>query len=366
MHAARVVHELQRRHPGLTVFGVGGKALESVGARLVANIRELSIMGFSETVRAVPRVLSLKKRVAAAVEREKPDCALLVDSADFNLRLAVDLKRLNVPIAYYIAPKLWASRPGRARLLIERVDRLGVIFPFEVEFLAGLGVKATYVGNPTVDGLATVLETAPPLPVRSNAGPIIALLPGSRPHEVRRLAPPLSEAMGAIRALHPAAQFLVPRATTIEPHELAVLALAGATLVDEPAPLVVRRADVAVVAAGTATLETALMGVPQLVVYRVGALTAFLWRFILRIPHVSLPNILAQKEVVRELFQAHVTSASIAREVCELLKPERRAQLQAEYDALRGPLGKPGAAVRMANLVEELVAAHQKDAPATR
>ena len=363
-HAAAVVRELRRRSPEARFFGMGGPRLAAEGVDLLYRADEISVMGLTEVLPKLRRILRVMEGLERACARRRPDCALLVDVPDFNLRLARALKRLGVKVAYYVSPKFWAWRPGRVHQVGARVDRMLCILPFEVPFYRRAGVPAEYVGNPVVE---QVPVAEPVEAMRRRLGlriapgaAAVALLPGSRMSEIRRIAPALAEAGAALRARRPGLELLVPVATSI-PEEVARAAFAavpgGVTLVAGRAPEVVGASDAAVVASGTAVLEAGLMERPLVVVYRVAPLTGLLGRMLLRVKHVSLVNLLAGREVVPELLQGDFTAARVVAEVERLLgSAADRERMLAGLREVRASLGGPGAAARAAGAVLTLCA----------
>jgi lipid-A-disaccharide synthase len=288
----------------------------------------------------------------AAGER-RPRAALLIDSPDFNLRLARRLRRLHVPVACFIGPSVWAWRAYRVRQIARDVARMLVILPFEASFYQERGVRATYVGNPLADSLKHVPEGAPPLGLEPDR-PVLALLPGSRRQEIRRLWDPLLRAGRALRAERPGLQLVCPVAPTID---RALLGFAPDVIfVDGRAPEVLAAADAAVVASGTATLEAALAGTPMVVVYKMSWLSWLIGRLLVRVPFVSLVNLLAGRAIVPELLQSACTPERIARAVAPLLEggPERTMQIQG-LEAIRAQLAPPGSGSAARRAAEEVL-----------
>jgi lipid-A-disaccharide synthase len=367
-HAAAVLRELRKRAPAVTFFGMGGERMRAEGMETLYDAREVAVMGISEVLPRLPRILSALRGLARAARERRPAAALLVDLPDFNLRLAARLKREGVPVVYYVSPMVWAWRPGRTRQIAAVVDRLLCIYPFEEPFLRARGVAATYVGNPLLDE-PPAGKTGPE--ARQALGldpltPTLALLPGSRPAEVERLFPSMLEA-GERLAQEGPLQVVVPVATTIDQGRLEALA-AGRSL-----RVLFRRgrtvdllaaADAALVASGTATLEALLANRPMVVVYRVSWFSWIVARLLVRVAHVALVNLLAGRRLVPELLQRGFTPASAAAALREVWRDSaRRAEVLAGYREVREALGGPGASDRVA---EALLAVAALDSPAGR
>ncbi|WNZ59414.1 lipid-A-disaccharide synthase [Myxococcus sp. MxC21-1] len=360
-HAAELVAALRARRPDLTFFGMGGARLAAQGVELLFDAREVSVMGITEVLPRIPRILQILKGLAEAAAERKPDVAILVDIPDFNLRLAKKLKALGVPVAYYVSPMIWAWRRGRVHTIKRLVDRMLCILPFEEDFYREAGVSARYVGSPVVEQVPSP-DTATAFRERlglAKDAPTLALLPGSRMGEIRRLLPDMVEAAKRLSAERPGLQVVVPLAPTIDREEITSrFEGSGVTpiLVEGRAPEVVGASDAAVVASGTAVLEAGLMQRPLVVVYRVSLITYWVGRLMLKVAFVSLINLLAGRRVVPELLQGEMTPERIAEEVRRVWIPgaPREEMLQGLAE-MRGRLGETGAATRAAESVLELL-----------
>jgi lipid-A-disaccharide synthase len=362
LHAARVLQELQRLRPGLRAFGVGGPRLREAGLEALWPAEEISVMGFAEVLPRLPRILSILSGLGRAAAQRRPKAALLVDLPDFNLRLAARLKRLGIPVVYYVSPTIWAWRRGRARKIARVVDRMLCILPFEPKAYEGTGVRATFVGHP----FAERPLPAPPADYRAGLGlapgrTTVALVPGSRRSELDRLFPPMLEAAERIRERHPDVQFVVPVAPTLSRDEvgrhLASHATLDVTLVEGQTDAAVGASDAALVKSGTSTLEAGLMLRPMVVVYKLSWLSYLIARLLVRLSWFSLVNLLAGRRVVPELLQAEASAARMAAELEAVLAegPAREAQL-AGLREVRAALGTPGAPERVAHEVAEVLA----------
>jgi lipid-A-disaccharide synthase len=358
LHAARALEELIRLRPGVRAFGVGGPRLRAAGLETLFPAEDLNVMGFAEVLPKIPRILAVLRGMRRAAEERRPRVALLVDSPDFNLRLAKHLKRLGVKVVYYVSPMIWAWRRGRARKIAKVVDRMLCILPFEERFYDGTGVSARFVGHPFAEralpGEAASYRTALGLP---SGRTIVALLPGSRRSEIARILPPMLEAAERIRVLHPDVQFVIPVAPTLSEESLRpALALHGGLdvrLFAGRAAESVGACDAALVKSGTSTLETALMNRPMVVVYKMAWLSYWVARLLVRMSHFALVNILAGRTVVPELLQQEASPERMAAEIERLLSDPgaRQAQLDGLLEVRRS-LGEPGAARRVAEEID--------------
>jgi lipid-A-disaccharide synthase len=362
-HAAAVVAALRARLPDARFLGLGGAALERAGVEIRVPQRDVAVGGLVEVLGAVPRVLSAWRRLEQAARAERPALAILVDAPDLHLPLARRLRRAGVPILYYVAPQVWAWRPGRARKLARRVDRIAVIFPFEVAALAAAGARATFVGHPVVDRLA-----ARPVPERGAARarlgvdaarPLVALFPGSRHNEIRQVLPLHLEVASALRAREPKVGFAMALAPSIprdavEPALRAASALEVA-LVEDEAVILMAAADAALAKPGTVMLELALLGCPAVAAARAHPLTAAVMRRLVRVPSLVLSNLIAGDAVVPEFLQEEAVPGRVAAAVAELLAGPARERQRARLAQVARRLGPPGAALRTAAIAEEMV-----------
>lgn len=355
-HAAELVRALQERRPDLRFFGMGGKKLEARGVELVYGAHEVSVMGITEVLPKIPRILRVMAGLRREAERRRPACAILVDIPDFNLRMAKKLKALGIPIAYYVSPMIWAWRRGRVKHIAKYVDRMLCILPFEEDFYREHGVAAKYVGSPVVEQMPAAAAASE---FRTRLGldpsrPTLALLPGSRMSEIQRILPTMVQTARALLQERAGLQVIVPVAPTI-PRAVIEQKFAGSgvepILIDGKAPETVGASDVAIVASGTAVLEAGLMKRPLVVVYRVSTITYWIGRLLLKVAHVALVNLLAKRRLVPELLQHEMNPARIATEVRRLWSGPDRESVLAGLEEVRMTLGPAGAASRAADEV---------------
>jgi lipid-A-disaccharide synthase len=349
LHAADVIRELRRLVPSLETFGIGGDLLAREGMEILHHAREMGIVGLFNVLRHLPHLRRVFDDFVKALQRERPDAVLLVDYPGFNLRVARSAHELGIPVVYYISPQLWAWRKGRVRDVAKYVDRMIVLFPFEETFYRDHGVAVTYVGHPLVEQLESVKR-----PPRNGEALRVALLPGSRGMEVRLLLPRMLDAV-AILGKERAIDAYVVLAPTIAREKIEKMMMerqVHVPIIEHDHGQSVAAADVAICSSGTATLEAAILGTPTVVVYRLSRATYFLAKWLVRLPHFSLVNIVAGKTVVPELIQNEVNGPRIARAVHELIEPETYQRVSAELAAVKDKLGTPGASRRAA---EEII-----------
>lgn len=328
--------------------------MSDAGVDLIAELDDLAVMGFAEVLPKIPYFRRLERRVHAILDAERPAAVVLVDYPGFNMRMARAAHRRGLRVLYYVAPQVWAWRAGRARKLASTADRVAVILPFEQAFLAERGVRATYVGHPLLDRPDDV---APRADFFSAWGldpsrPLLALLPGSRRQELVRHLRPFREIARRVVEERPDVLPVFSRAPSMSAthfHDV------GFPVVTDTRALL-RYASAALVKSGTSTLETALEGTPFVIAYRSSPLTMAIARRLLGADHVGLPNLIAEERVVPELLQDAVTPDEAAPLLLDLLEdgPARQRQIQG-LERVRGRLGEPGAAERVAEMVAELV-----------
>jgi lipid-A-disaccharide synthase len=359
LHGAAVLRELRALRPDLQAFGAGGPRMRAEGFEALVRAEDLSVMGIVEVLPKLPQLFEAMDTLKDAARERKPLLALLIDSPDFNLRLAKRLKQLRIPVAYFIGPTVWAWRTYRVKQIARDIARMLVILPFEAAFYAKHGVEARYVGNPLADELRRLPAGADRAGAReavfgAPVEKVLALLPGSRLQEIHRLWPPMLAAARKLQASMPGLRLVVPIASTLE---RALFGYAPDVQFVASASQALAAADAAIVASGTATLEAALAGVPQVVVYRTSWLSWMIGRMLIRVRFISLPNLLAGKALVPELLQSRCTATNIAEALSPLLTdgPEREAQLEG-LRAVRAELLPPGASSASRRAAEEVLA----------
>jgi lipid-A-disaccharide synthase len=342
-HGAALARALRELAPGVELRGLGGARMAQAGVDLIADIKDMNVMGLVELLPQLRKILAIKKRTEQTALAWKPDAVVCIDFPDFNLRLAAKLHKQGLRTVYYIPPKLWAWRSWRAKKLKRVIDQVLVIFPFEVAFYETYGIAAEFVGNPLIDDCRMA---ARPHPV---GAPVVGLVPGSRKGEIATLLPPMLEAAKLLAERMPGVHFRLPAASSVSDLQLEPARAAGIEILRRPLPEVLATCDYAWVASGTASLEAALVEVPMVVVYRLNALSFAIARALVNIKHFSLPNILAGREVVPELLQADVNGPRLAAEAERVLADAAaRDALHAGLRSVKEQLGAPGAATRAA------------------
>ncbi len=349
LHGARLLRALASLRPGVRAFGMGGARLADAGLDTIVRSEALSVVGITEVVEKLPGVMRALFALRAAAAERQPAAAVLIDFPDFHSLLARRLFRAGIPLIYYISPQVWAWRRWRARTIAARARRIITLFPFETEIYRRLGADAVCAGHPLVEDVEEGL--AAPSPLASKVRRRLVLLPGSRPAEVEHHWNTLAEAASRLAGRLDLDLFAV-RAQGLPETLFAGAAQRGIRLISGGLHPVLASADLAFVASGTATLEAALCGAPMVVVYRTSAFSHAIARALVRLPRISLVNIVAGEEVVPELLQDRLTVENLERTAEGLLAaPERLEAMRRGLARVARELGPHGASSRAAAFV---------------
>ena len=353
MHAGRLLAALRERYPNLEAAGIGGDQMIAQGLDAKYHIREMAFLGLTEVIRHLPFIRRVFREMLALARSFSPDAVILVDYPGFNLRLARKLKRLGLPVIYYISPQLWAWGRGRIKKIKKYVDRMLVIFPFEEEFYRQHGVDAVYVGHPLVDNYHDLVTSK----AWDQANRVLGLLPGSRKQELENLLPDMAGAAEILFKEGIIKKVLLARVANIEIEYYRRL-LSGfdfIELYEGPMHSYYNQLDVALVSSGTATLEAAYFRVPSVIVYRVGWLTWQLGNMLVKLDMIGLANIVAGKEIADELLQNDFSAGSAASLLSLYLVDHENIQRREELKIIAEKLGAPGASRRAADEVIRFV-----------
>ncbi|MCE3223440.1 MAG: lpxB [Nitrospira sp.] len=357
LHGAHLVRALKQLSPSLQVVGIGGASMRAAGAELVQDIPQLDVMGLIG-LSAVKSMAWRVSRIRRLIKGERWDLVVLIDNPGLNFHFARVAKACGLKVLYYIAPQLWAWRRGRMRWIQRRVDHVLAILPFEEPLYTEAGVRCTFVGNPILDEVAPAYDRQA---LRrqfglSSDGPVIGLFPGSRKGELREHMPLLLETVKRLAARHPAMQFILAQASTVQDQ------LLGELMRDSSVPIRVFRnqasevmaaSDLLVVKSGTSTLQAAVVGTPMILFYRASSwITYRLARLLIRVPWIGLANLVAGRGIVPELIHDEATPERLVQETERLLTDSRAYQdMQAALLSVRQALGAPGASRRAAEAV---------------
>jgi lipid-A-disaccharide synthase len=360
-HGAAVAQALRNQDASVEIFGIGGVRMREVGVQTLVDAAEMAVVGLVEVLAHFPTIYRAFSVMAGILKSHPPDLLILIDYPDFNLRLAKVARANGVKVLYYISPQIWAWRAGRVHTIGRRVDRMAVVFPFEVPFYEQAGVPVTFVGHPLLESVVATTDRAA---LHKEFGldaarPVVGLFPGSRRSEVRGLFPTILATAQLLQKRHPNIQFILPLASSLTRADLdPYLTEAGiaVTIVEGRPHAVMQVCDAIVTVSGTVTLEIALIGTPMVIVYKVSPLTYFVGKRLIQVDHVGLCNIVAGERVVPELIQHDAEPGRIAAELERFLfDPVAADAVRSKLTLIRAKLGTTGCAGRVAALAADLM-----------
>ncbi|WP_432821004.1 lipid-A-disaccharide synthase [Trichloromonas sp.] len=361
LHGANLIEAARKIDPELNFFGVGGSRMQSAGCEILIPGDTISVMGLIEVVGHFPVIYRAFQTLKSILQgADRPDVLICIDFPDFNLRLAKEAKRVGIPVLYYVSPQVWAWRRGRVKKIARVVDRLAAILPFEPEFYRGLDIEVEYVGNPLLDE-AVVEQSRETLRNKyevAGAGPVIGLFPGSRRNELRYNFDTILWTAELVLREEPQARFLLPVASslclkTFEDR------LSGSGLpvvpVEDSIYDVANACDAVLCVSGTVTLQTALVGTPMAILYKMAPLTYEIGRRLVRVPFIGLVNIVAGEGVVKEFVQHEASEENLSRELLRMVRDSEYASgIRAKLSRVREKMGEPGCSSRVAEMASEM------------
>ncbi|HET7152206.1 MAG TPA: lipid-A-disaccharide synthase [Candidatus Kapabacteria bacterium] len=358
LHGGGVVRELRALYPQTEIFGIGGDKMQAEGMRLLHHVREMSFLGFAEVIKHLPFIRKVLRECEREIVARKPDVLLLIDYPGFNLKLARMVRRHNVPVIYYISPQVWAWHASRVKQMKTLIDKMLVIFPFEVPIYEHEHIPVEFVGHPLLEQIKT---DADPAAAKENffrqngfdpSKPLVGVFPGSRKQEIERMLPVYAAAIERLQGILPV-QAAVGAAPTV-PLDLirSYLKNSSIKILQDQSASLQRYADVAITKSGTSTLELAIAGTPMVVSYKTSALSYAIGRTLAQVDMIALPNIVAGKKIVPEFIQKEATSAHIFAATADLLRNDvKRTQVRRDLADVRSKLGSPGASRRVAEVI---------------
>ncbi len=360
IHGANLIRSMREKAGGFFFCGIGGRAMQEAGARLIVDADQLAVVGITEVFAKLPVILKSMAAAKRMVRSQIPNLLILIDFPDFNLRLATAAKKAGIPVFYYITPQVWAWRKRRVHAIRRLVDHAAVIFPFEVDFFREHNVPVTFVGHPLLDAgyHQEMIAGAQP---SAEEQPVIGLLPGSRSREVRSHLPVMLAAAERIRQQIKTAKFIVSCAPSVPREEFTTICQAyhdrlTVELVSDRVITIFEKSTLVVAVSGTVTLEAALSETPMLIVYRVSKMSYWLARALIRLQNISLVNLVAEQEIVPELLQSEASPSKIAEEICDLLNnPDRLEAMRTGLREVRRRLGGSGASANAADIAISLL-----------
>ena len=369
LHGANLVNAMKDACPGITFCGIGGKNMEQAGVKILVSSSDMAVVGLTEVLHRAHTIVRAANRLKFILKNHHPDLLVLIDYPDFNIHMAKIAKRLKIPVLYYISPQVWAWRRGRVKKIAKRVDRMAVILPFEAPFYRNRDVTVDYVGHPLLDAFESNVQRpmsdvqSPKSKVQRSESkiqnPVLGLLPGSRKEEIRNLLPIMIRSAEILKTPYPNLRCLLPLAKTIEPEFIDRFVRRSSLDIDVRQGniyTILNRCHVALVTSGTATLDTAIMAVPMVVVYKVAPLSYRVGKILIKVPHIGLANLVAGERVVPELIQDDVTPERLANETLTLIKDSHlRKNMIAKLNGIRERLGRGGASERTAKIALEMM-----------
>ena len=359
IHGAEVVNAFKKIDPTIECYGIGSRKMEEAGCRLLFDCRTIAVMGVFEVIKHYKEIKTAWNIAVDSLTQEKPDCVILIDYPGFNLRFAEKVKAMGIKILYYVSPQIWAWKKNRIHKIKRLVDHMAVILPFEAKIYEKAGVPVTFVGSPLLEEIRVHKKTAArdTLMLSQNAI-IVGLLPGSRASEISRLFPELIHTAEILKRRYPHMQFVIPLADSIKEADIWPYvddADVPIVLIKRKSHLAMAASDVLIGSSGTATLEAAIIGVPMVVVYKMNAMTFAIAKRVVKIPFISLPNILAKKRILPELIQDQANAEAIAVEAERFIDDEAYADhIRQELKDVVKTIGKKGAGKRVAEIALDL------------
>lgn len=352
LHASFLIKEIKKRLPESRFFGIGGKKMKDEGVKLFFHIEKISVVGFWEAFMKVGNIRKILRSIVEKMRNMKPDALILVDFPGFNLRLAPFAKNLGIKVIYYITPQVWAWGGWRLRSLYKNIDLALVIFPFEERIFSSYGIKTSFVGHPILDEMS--LKKSKGLFCKEHAlspeKPIIALLPGSREGEIKRILPIMLLISKEIKKRRSDVQFILP--TISEEMEGFLPDKRDIRIIYDETSDGIHVADTALAASGTVTLETAFLGTPSVIIYKISILTYLIIKWLIKLPYIGLVNIVRGKKIIPEYIQFSIRINQISDEILRMLEDTRYvATIKEELKEVKKILGKKGASKNAAEII---------------
>jgi lipid-A-disaccharide synthase len=361
LHGSNLVKEMRRLNPDLAFLGIGGSAMQRAGVEILFSSKEMAVVGLTEIFSKLNIILKASFKLKHILKNDSPDLLILIDYPGFNINLAKAASKHGIPVLYYISPQVWAWRKGRVKKIGNRITRMAVILPFEEPFYQKEGVNVDYVGHPLLDACPINFKeySAQKELGNGSARIVVGLLPGSRTQEVESLLQTMVGAVEILKNTYPDMTCVLPLAPTIDPEIVRPFTEASEVSIEIAKGDIYKalgRCNVALVASGTATLDTAIMGVPMVVVYKVSLLTYWAAKMVVKVPHIGLVNLVAEKEIVPELIQNDVTPQKVAQELSRLIEnKDLRDETIKNLKTVRQKLGGGGASKETAKIALEMM-----------
>jgi lipid-A-disaccharide synthase len=361
LHGSNLVRAMKRLDPAISFYGIGGKHMEEAEVKILIPASDMAVVGLTEVFSKIHKIVKARRKLKSLLKNNRPDLFIPIDYPGFNIHMAGLAKRYNVPVLYYISPQVWAWRTGRVKKIAKRVDCMAVILPFEEGFYRERGVDVEYVGHPLLDSIPQDLDRVKIIRKMDleNAYPVLGVLPGSRNEEIENHLPVMIKAVEILSSRYPHLRCLLPIAPTITPDLIqSFLKQSSAEINISQSSFyeTLTACDLALVASGTATVETAIMAVPMVLVYRASPITYWVAKRFIKVPFVGLVNLVAGERVIPELLQNDVTPDRLAHEALEILEGgQKRENMIEKLGMVKERLGRGGASEKTARIAMEML-----------
>jgi len=361
LHGSNLVKAVKRLNPDIDFIGIGGDRMKQAGVKFITHSSEMAVVGFTEVLTKLKSIIKAGVKTKKILRQKRPDLVILIDYPDFNLHIAGYAKKIGIPVMYYISPQVWAWRRGRVKKIKKRVDKMVVILPFEKDFYEERGIKVSYVGHPIMDAIPKSIDRdslRKELKI-SDSYPTVALLPGSRKHEIEKALPIMTKALYRLKDVYNKLKAFVILADSVS-SEYAKRLIEGCEFIEifpsKDIYRILAISDLAFVTSGTATLETAIMGVPMIVVYKGSPLSFWIAKKLVKVRYVSLVNLIANEKVVPELLQDEFNTENLIKEAVKILEDSVLNQrIRKKLKEIRNRLGEGGASEKAARIAIEML-----------
>lgn len=359
MHGSRLVSEIKKLSPHTIFYGIGGTHMEKEGVKLIYHVNEMSFLGFFEVIKHLPFIKKVYTEMTKLLNKLKPDLVILIDYPGFNIRFAKEPKKKGIPVIYYISPQVWAWKKKRIKTIAERISKMLVIFPFEADLYKNEGVNVSFIGHPLKDVVKTHYSKKDFFNRCTNLkpeNPTLCLLPGSRKQEVEKLLPEMIKGFKILKKQIPKLQGVIGMSNTL-PENLytSLIKDKAISLIKNEIYDAMAHSDAALVASGTATLETAILGTPMIILYKMSPISYLIGKSLVNLNNFGLVNIVAGKQIVPELLQNQVTGKNISDNIYPFFNNTAvRKKTKAQLKRVKELLGSPGAAKKGAEAIIEL------------
>ncbi len=361
LHGSNLVKAVKRLNPDIDFIGIGGDRMKQAGVKFITHSSEMAVVGFTEVLTKLKSIIKAGVKTKKILRQKRPDLVILIDYPDFNLHIAGYAKKIGIPVMYYISPQVWAWRRGRVKKIKKRVDKMVVILPFEKDFYEERGIKVSYVGHPIMDAIPKSIDRdslRKELKI-NDSYPTVALLPGSRKHEIEKALPIMTKALYRLKDVYNKLKAFVILADSVS-SEYAKRLIEGCEFIkifpSKDIYRILAISDLAFVTSGTATLETAIMGVPMIVVYKGSPLSFWIAKKLVKVRYVSLVNLIANEKVVPELLQDEFNTENLIKEAVKILEDSVLNQrIRKKLKEIRNRLGEGGASEKAARIAIEML-----------